>query len=87
MKSQNLQHIQLTNAAFEGALHITYLVGAAFAVIAVFTSLIKGSTKDQLVSQSDNITGIDKTGLNFEVKDSEAQINSAGTKNDKAGGA
>jgi EmrB/QacA subfamily drug resistance transporter len=82
LKTQNLQAIPLTNAAFEGALHITYLVGAAFAVIAVFTSLVKGSTKGQLASQSDNMTG-----LHFEAEDSGAPINSAGTKNDKAEGA
>jgi len=65
MKTQNPQSIQLTNAAFVGALHITYLVGAAFAVIAVFTSLVKGSTRGQLVSQIDN-----KTDLNFDAEDS-----------------
>jgi MFS family permease len=71
LKTQNLQNIQLTNAAFAGALHITYLVGAAFAVIAVFTSLVKGSTKGQPSGQNDNITAIDKIGLNFEAEDSE----------------
>ncbi len=79
LKTQNPQSIQLTNAAFVGALHITYLVGAVFAVIGVFTSLVKGSTKDQLVSQSDNITGIDKTGVNLVAEDPEAQTNSDGT--------
>jgi hypothetical protein len=52
LKTQNPQSIQLTSAAFEGALHITYLVGAAFAVIAIFTSLVKGSTKGQLIGQN-----------------------------------
>ena len=60
LRTQNLQSIQLTNAAFAGALHITYLVGAAFAVIAVFTSLVKGSTKGQLISRGDNVNTFDK---------------------------
>ena len=60
LKVQNLKSIQLTNAAFAGALHITYLVGAAFAVIAVFTSLVKGSTKGQLISRGDNVNTFDK---------------------------
>ncbi len=84
LKTQNTQSIPLTNAAFEGALHITYLVGAAFAVIAILTSLVKGSTKSQLVSQRDNIAGIKETSSNFEADVSGIQINSADTKGDKA---
>jgi EmrB/QacA subfamily drug resistance transporter len=71
LKTQGFQNTQLTNAAFEGALHITYLVGAAFAVIAVFTSLVKGSTKGQPEDPSDNITSSDKAGLLLEAKDSD----------------
>jgi len=50
LKIQNPQIMQLASAAFIGALHITYSVGAVFAVIAVFTSLVKGSTRGQLAS-------------------------------------
>lgn len=50
LKNQYLQSTQLSNATFTGALHITYLVGVAFAVIAMITSLIKGNTKSQPVA-------------------------------------
>ncbi|HVM72821.1 MAG TPA: MFS transporter [Anaerolineales bacterium] len=67
LKTQAIQSVPLSSVAFEGALHITYLVGAAFAVIAVLTSLIKGSTKDQLTGQNDNMTEIKQAGHNFEA--------------------
>ena len=50
LQTQNLQNTPLATGAFESALHVTYLVGAGFAVIAIFTSLIKGSTQDQIES-------------------------------------
>jgi EmrB/QacA subfamily drug resistance transporter len=48
LQAKHLLNTQIINAAFVGALHVTYLVGAAFAILAVFTSMIKGSTKVDL---------------------------------------
>jgi EmrB/QacA subfamily drug resistance transporter len=45
LKAQGFHGDELTKNAFVGALHITYLVGALFAFVAVITSLIKGSTR------------------------------------------
>ncbi len=45
LKSQGLGGHLLFKTAFEGALHITYLVGAGIAFVAMVTSLIKGSTR------------------------------------------
>jgi MFS family permease len=46
LRTRGLSGIELTQTAFTQALHITYLVGAIFAILATFTSLIKGSTKN-----------------------------------------
>jgi EmrB/QacA subfamily drug resistance transporter len=42
--AKGLYGAELEKTAFIGALHITYLVGALFALMGVITSLIKGST-------------------------------------------
>jgi EmrB/QacA subfamily drug resistance transporter len=47
LKVKGLSGVQLEKAAFIGALHITYIVGAIFASIGVITSLIKGSTRSE----------------------------------------
>ncbi len=44
-KIRGLYGKELEKIAFEGALHITYMVGALIAFFAVITSLIKGSTR------------------------------------------
>jgi EmrB/QacA subfamily drug resistance transporter len=44
-KAKGLSGAVLEQTAFIGALHITYQVGAIFALLAVITSLIKGSTR------------------------------------------
>ena len=48
LKSQGFSGLLLTQMAFERALHITCLAGAIFAFAAVFTSLIKGSTRREV---------------------------------------
>lgn len=45
LRAEGLAGAQLEKAAFVGALHITYIVGALLAVTAVITSLIKGATR------------------------------------------
>ncbi len=45
LKSRGLSGHFLFQSAFEGALHITYLMGAAIACLAVVTSLVRGSTR------------------------------------------
>ena len=47
LKTRGLSGGLLAKAAFEGALHITYLVGAAFACIAVIASLVRGATRNK----------------------------------------
>jgi EmrB/QacA subfamily drug resistance transporter len=47
LKVKGLSGVQLEKAAFIGALHVTYIVGAIFASIGVITSLIKGSTRSE----------------------------------------
>ena len=44
-KTNGLSGIMLEKKAFMGALRITYLIGALFALMAVITSMIKGSTR------------------------------------------
>lgn len=44
-RSKGLTGTALEKVAFMGALHITYLVGALFALMAVITSLVRGSTR------------------------------------------
>ena len=44
-QAQGLAGTGLFRAAFEGALHITYTVGAVLALLAVITSLVKGPTR------------------------------------------
>lgn len=46
-KAKGLSGLKLEETAFTGALHITYLVGAIFAFMAMITSLIKGSTRNR----------------------------------------
>ena len=43
LAARGLSGVELKVQAFTGALHYTYLVGAVFAGIAVFTSLVRGS--------------------------------------------
>lgn len=43
--AKGLNGLRLERASFIGALHISYLVGASFAVLGIVTSLIKGSTR------------------------------------------
>jgi MFS family permease len=45
-KIQGLGGVQLTNFAFTGALHLTYIVGACIALVGVITSLSKGPTRE-----------------------------------------
>jgi EmrB/QacA subfamily drug resistance transporter len=45
LKSRGLSGHLLFSTAFEGALHITYLMGAGIACVAVVTSLVRGSTR------------------------------------------
>jgi EmrB/QacA subfamily drug resistance transporter len=45
LKAKGFAGVQLEQAAFVGAFHITYIVGAIFAVMAVVTSLMKGYTR------------------------------------------
>jgi EmrB/QacA subfamily drug resistance transporter len=46
-KTQGLSGVQLTNFAFTGALHTTYLAGAFIALMGVVTSLSKGPTRSE----------------------------------------
>ncbi|HEX3044116.1 MAG TPA: MFS transporter [Bacillota bacterium] len=46
-KTQGLGGVQLTNFAFTGALHTTYIVGAFIALVGVATSLSKGPTRSE----------------------------------------
>jgi hypothetical protein len=45
LKAQGFRGGQLAKASFVEALHITYIVGALFACVAVITSLTRGSTR------------------------------------------
>jgi EmrB/QacA subfamily drug resistance transporter len=45
LKSEGLSGRILFKKAFEGALHITYLMGVGIACVAVITSLVRGSTR------------------------------------------
>jgi EmrB/QacA subfamily drug resistance transporter len=45
LKARGFQNMDVTKVAFAEALHITYLVGAGFALTAAAVSLVKGSTR------------------------------------------
>jgi len=47
LKISGLTGPALKEAAFTGALHLTYLIAAGFAVVAVIASLVKGSTRTE----------------------------------------